>query len=280
MITGATRLAGVIGDPVRHSRSPAIHNAGYAAAGLDWVYVALPVPAGHGFEAVRAMPLLGIAGLNVTMPHKADAAAACDTSSADAAALGAVNTVVAREDGSLYGDSTDGEGFLRSLGDAGLDPAGRRVLVLGAGGAARAVVLALGRVGAGVTVAARRPEAADAAAALAPDGIGIVFGPAVEAALGRCDVLVNATPLGMAGEPVPTELAGIGPGHWVVDLVYAPSATPLLRAAAGAGAGTVGGLGMLVHQAALAFEQFTGVAAPLEAMRRAAGGPAGGTGTR
>lgn len=278
-ISGATRLAGVIGDPVRHSRSPAIHNAGYVAAGLDWVYVALPVPAGRGFEAVRAMPLLGIAGLNVTMPHKAEAAAACDVLSAEAAALGAVNTVVVREDGTLHGDSTDGEGFLRSLADAGLEPAGRQVLVLGAGGAARAVVLALARVGAGVTVAARRPEAAQAAAALAPGGIGIGLGPAVVAALGRSDVVVNATPLGMAGEPVLGELAGIGAGHWVVDLVYEPAPTPLLRAAAAGGARTVGGLGMLVHQAALAFEQFTGVPAPLEAMR-AASGPAGGAGRR
>ncbi len=123
-ITGETRLAAVIGDPVRHSRSPAIHNAGYAAAGLDWVFLALAVPAGRGAEAVAAMPVLGIAGFSVTMPHKADAAGACDELSADAAALGVVNTVVLREDGTIWGDSTDGEGLIRSLTDAGLDVAG------------------------------------------------------------------------------------------------------------------------------------------------------------
>jgi shikimate dehydrogenase len=139
-VTGETRLAAVIGDPVRHSRSPAIHNAAYAAAGLDWVFVALEVREGRGYDAVRAMPVLGISGLSVTMPHKADAARACDELTADAAALEVVNTVVLREDGSLWGDSTDGEGLVRSLADAGLDVDGRSVLLVGAGGAARAAV--------------------------------------------------------------------------------------------------------------------------------------------
>ncbi len=264
-ISGATRLAAVIGDPVRHSRSPAIHNAAYAATGLDRVFVALEVAEGHGFDAVRAMPLLGIDGLSVTMPHKADAARACDELSADASALGAVNTVVRRGDGSLWGDSTDGEGLLRSLVDAALDVAGRTVLVLGAGGAARASILALGRSGARVTVAARRVDAAHAAADLAPDASVIDLRTAMT---GDFEVVLNATPLGMGGEPLPVDAPG--PGQWAVDLIYHPPDTPFLVAAAARGAHCVGGLGMLVHQAALGFEAMTGVPAPLEAMRRAA----------
>ena len=114
-MTGATRLCAVIGDPVRHSQSPRLHNAAYAALGLDRIYVALEVPAGHGRAAVRSIVELGIDGLNVTMPHKEDAAAACDELTPDAAALRSVNTVVRRPDGTLLGASTDGEGFLRSI---------------------------------------------------------------------------------------------------------------------------------------------------------------------
>jgi shikimate dehydrogenase len=265
-ITGETRLAAVIGDPVRHSRSPAIHNAGYAAAGLDWVFLALPVPAGRGADAVAAMPVLGISGFSVTMPHKADAARACDELSADAVALGAVNAVVLREDGTIWGDSTDGAGLVRSLTDAGLDVAGLRVLVVGAGGAARAAVLALGRAGAAVTVTARRPEAAAAAARLALDGNVAPFDPA----LGQeFEVVLNATPIGMEGETLP--IATPGTGQWAVDLIYHPAETPFLAAAGARGARVVGGLGMLVHQAMLGFEAMTGHPAPVAAMRAAAG---------
>jgi shikimate dehydrogenase len=236
-IGAGTRIAGVIGDPVAHSASPALHNAGYAALGLDYVYVAFPVPAGRGGDAVRAMPVLGLVGLNVTMPHKADAARACDELSPDARVLGAVNTVIARPDGRLWGDSTDGEGFVRALRDDGIEPDGRSVLVLGAGGAARAVVLALGRHGA--------------------------------------RVVVNATPLGMHGEPPPFDPAVLRADHAVIDLVYHPARTPLLAEAKARGVRVAAnGLGMLVHQAALAFRAMTGREAPLDAMRAAvASGP-------
>lgn len=169
-VSAFTRVVGVIGDPVHHSLSPAIHNAAFVSLGLDWVYVAFPVPRGRGGAAVAAARDLGLAGLNVTMPHKADAAAACDDLTPDAAALGAVNTVVVRPDGRMLGDSTDGPGFLDALAEERIEVEGRRCLVLGAGGASRAVVLALGRVGAEVIVAARRPEAAADAARLAPGG--------------------------------------------------------------------------------------------------------------
>lgn len=267
-VTGATRLCAVIGDPVRHSRSPQLHNAAYDALGLDRIYLALEVPAGRGREAVRSILDLGIDGLNVTMPHKEDAAAACDELTADAAALRSVNTVVRRTDGTLLGASTDGEGFLRSLADAGVDPAGAELLVIGAGGAARAVVQASGRVGARVVVAARRPEAAAAAAALTPGGVAIDL-DAIPDALGTATIVVQSTPVGMDGESSPFDPSALGPQHAVCDLIYHPSVTPLLAAAAGRGARTVGGIGMLLHQAALAFELHTGHPAPLDAMRAA-----------
>ncbi|MBV8952301.1 MAG: shikimate dehydrogenase [Actinobacteria bacterium] len=266
-----TRVAGVIGDPVRHSASPALHNSAYAALGLDFVYVAFPVRAGRGGDAVRAVPALGLAGLNVTMPHKADAARACDALSPDAQALGAVNTVIPRPDGTLFGDSTDGDGFLRALHDDAIDVTGRSVLVLGAGGAARAVVLALGRAGAHVVVAARRPDAAADAAALAPgaQSRGI---DELERCVASVDVVVNATPLGMRGEHPPFDPGALAGRGAVVDLVYHPARTPLLLEAEARGVEMVtNGLGMLVHQAALAFRAMTGVEAPLEVMRAAVG---------
>jgi shikimate dehydrogenase len=170
----------------------------------------------------------------------------------------------------LVGDSTDGEGFRRSLVEAGHDPAGRSVLVLGAGGAARAVVLTLGRAGCDVTVAARRAEAAAQAAALAPAGRGMTWDQVAET-VPTVDVIVQATPLGMAGAPsMPFDPGLLRPGQVVADLVYHPLETPFLAAAAQAGAAPVSGLGMLVHQAALQVEAWTGRPAPLSEMLTAA----------
>jgi shikimate dehydrogenase len=264
-ITAATRVVGVIGDPVVHSRSPAMHNAAFAALGLDWVYVAFPVGRGEGGAAVRAVTTLGLAGLNVTMPHKADAAAACNDLAPEAADLGAVNTVV-NAGGALVGHSTDGDGFLRALDDEGVAVAGRDCLVLGAGGAARAITHALGRAGARVTVAARRPEAGRDAAALAPDATIAGFD---DVAVEGFDVIVNATPLGMHGEPAPFDPARLHAGQFVFDTVY-PADTPLLVEARKRGLRAAGGLGMLVHQGALAFSLWTGIAPPLDIMRAAA----------
>jgi shikimate dehydrogenase len=282
-LSGHTRVVGVIGDPVAHSLSPILHNAAFAALGLDWVYVAFPVPRGRAAEAVAAVPALGLAGLNVTMPHKEDVAGACDELTADAAALRSVNTVVALPDGRTLGDSTDGPGFLDALADEGIPVAGQPVLVLGAGGAARAVVLALGRAGADVTVAARRPDAATEAAALAPGAravpLGALAGPASAAPSSAADrvdpgefsVVVNATPLGMSGgDPLPVDPESLHAGQSVVDLVYHPADTPLLTAARAQGAQAVNGLGMLLHQAARSFRLWTGEEPALEVMRRAA----------
>lgn len=266
-VNGETRVTGLIGDPVGHSRSPAILNAAYRAAGLNWIYVAFPAPAGKGSDAVKGARALGLAGLTVTMPHKADAAWACDELTPDAAALGAVNVVTVAEHGRLLGASTDGEGFVRSVRDEGLDPAGLDVLVAGAGAAARAIVLALGGAGARVTVAARRLPKAEAAAGLVPGGHAATLADVDPAPFA---LVVNATPLGMQGEAGPLPADRLNPGQLVVDTVYHPMETPFLAAARARGIRCANGLGMLVHQAALAFELWTGVDAPLAAMRAAA----------
>ncbi|MFN8035975.1 MAG: shikimate dehydrogenase [Acidimicrobiia bacterium] len=268
-LTARTRVAAVIGDPVRHSLSPTIQNAAFAHAGLDWVYVAFPVAGGEGAAAVDAMRTLQLAGLNVTMPHKEAVAAACDELTPDARLLGAVNTVWRRDDGTVVGDSTDGEGFVRSLLEDGVEPAGRRVLVLGAGGASRSVVLALGRAGSEVTVAARRREAAEASATLAPGARPVTLAD-VDDAIGDFDVVVNVTPLGMQGEDPPFDVERLRPGQFVADTVYHPLETPLLARARARGVAGTNGVGMLIHQAALAFVRWTGRPAPVAVMRAAA----------
>ncbi len=270
--TGATQLYGVIGDPVRHSLSPVLHNAAFDALGIDAVYVALPVVRGEAGSAMAAMRVLGISGLNATMPHKEDAATACDELTDVARRLGVVNTVARLPDGGLLGDSTDGEGLLRSLAEEGIAVDGCRAVLVGAGGAARAVALALGRRGVELTVLARRADAAEAVASLAPRGRSACLGELrATRACSVADIVINATPVGMhddgAGLPVPAhDLAS----HTVaVDLIYHPAVTPWLAAARLRGNPTVNGLGMLLHQAALACERWTGLAAPVEAMRRA-----------
>lgn len=258
----------MIGDPVRHSLSPALHNAAFEALGLDWVYLAFEVPAGSAAAAVEGMRAFGIDGLNVTMPHKADVAAAVDALSPVAERLGAVNTVV-RRGGVLVGESTDGAGFIDALrADEGFDPAGKRCLVVGAGGAARAVVLALAEAGAAtVIVTGRTPERVAAAAELAGERGRV--GEAVEA--GDADLVVNATPVGMGDDGgLPVDPSLLGTGQVVADLVYHPLNTPLLAAARARGTVTVNGLGMLIHQAAHAFRLWTGEEPPLEVMSAAA----------
>lgn len=264
--TGTTSLAAVIGSPVRHSRSPAIHNAAFRALGLDWTYLAFEVADGAAAGAIAAMRSLDIRGLSVTMPHKAAVAQLVDELTDDAARLDAVNCVRWR-DGTLVGDNTDGPGFLASLDDAGVDVAGRRCVVLGAGGAARAVVLALARAGADeVAVVNRTPDKARDAAALA--GAGGRVGVASDVA--TADLVVNATSIGMGDDRLPLDPDLLREGVAVADLVYQPLTTPLLAAARGRGAAAIDGLGMLVHQAAIASESWTGRAPPVAVMRDAA----------
>ncbi|HSO94967.1 MAG TPA: shikimate dehydrogenase [Acidimicrobiia bacterium] len=266
-VTGHTTVAGILGEPVAHSRSPAIHNAAYAALGLDWVYVAFPVHPGAVAAALDGLRALGVAGCNVTMPHKHEAALACDTLEVTAAAIGAVNTVWVR-DGRLVGDSTDGPGFVDAARAAGVELDRARVLVLGAGGAARAIVHALGPL-ATVDVWSRRLDAAATTAALAATGDPIPS-ERLDDTVAASDVIVNATPLGMGGEAPPFDTGRLHPAQTVIDAVVAPPDTPLLAAAARRGATTVTGLGMLVHQAARAFTLLTGREAPLDTMWAAA----------
>lgn len=272
-ITGTTTVAGVIGSPVRHSLSPALHNAAFAAAGVDWVYTAFEVAPGQAGAALAAMRALGLGGLSVTMPHKDDIAAAVDVLSPAAAALRTANTVVRGADGRLEGHSTDGEGFVASLREAGVDPSGAAVAVLGAGGAARAVVDALARAGAAsVAVVNRTPDKAVVAASLA--GAAGVVGRAEHVA--GADLVVNATSVGMgsvgtgASDALPVDPALLRAGQVVADLVYHPLDTALLVAARAVGATTVDGLGMLVHQAALQQQLWLGALPDVAVMRAAA----------
>jgi shikimate dehydrogenase len=257
-ISAGTRLAAVIGSPVRHSLSPVIHNAAFAAAGLDWVFVALNVAPGRGAAAVEAMRVLGLDGLAVTTPHKEAVAAAVDEVDPAAAALGSVNTVVLR-DGVTHGYSTDGAGFVESLRAAGHDPSGARVAVVGAGAAARSVIDALDRAGVDrIAVINRSADTAARAAALSAQAE--VADPS---SIPLADLVVNATSIGMGSvgmgtDEVPFDRTLLHRDQVVADLVYHPLQTALLRAAADVGAATVDGLGMLVHQAVLQQELWTG----------------------
>jgi shikimate dehydrogenase len=273
-------VAGVIGDPVEHSLSPALHNAAFEALDLNWVYVAFPVAAGDGKAAVDAMRTLGLVGLSVTMPHKADVTAGLDRLGPVASRLGVVNTVsrFPSPDGDeLLGESTDGPGFIDALrGDDGFDPAGRSCVVLGSGGAARAITLALANAGAAsISVVGRRPQAVEACAQLAGGaGLAVVGrSEAVSNVVAGADLVVNATPVGMSsGDRLPFDLdpSVLGPTQFVSDLIYAPATTPLLAAARNRGAGSANGLGMLIHQAARQVEIWTGRPAPVEVMSAAA----------
>ncbi len=267
--TGSTRLAAVIGSPVRHSLSPAILNAAFAATGIDWIYVALEVAPGRGGAAVEAMRTLGIAGLSVTMPHKADAARSIDRPSASVVALGACNCVF-WDDDVLAGDNTDGDGFVAAFtAETGRPVAGLRFAVLGAGGAARSIIEALGRNGADAIDVWSRTAVSAAEAAK----VSSVASPVSIEQVHRSDVVINATPVGMAGGqnphgiPLPAEV--IREDQIVCDIVYEPRLTPLMVAAHQRGATVLGGVGMLVHQAARQFTHWTGLPAPLDAMKQA-----------
>jgi shikimate dehydrogenase len=266
-----TCLTGVIGWPLQHTLSPALQNAAFRERGLDWIYLAFPVPPHALADAVAGLRALGAMGVNVTMPHKESIVALLDDVSSDARALGAVNTVQ-RVGDRLVGHNTDVEGFREFVaGDAGVEVRGRRVLVLGAGGAARAVIRALDDMGsAEIVVAARRPESARAVALLARAASArAAEWQEAEVEVEAADIVINATPLGSAGES-PVARASFRSSQVVIDLVYAPPATPLVERARAAGAGAWGGLGMLIQQGAASFRIWTGQDPPLETMSAAA----------
>jgi len=267
VITGRTRVAAVIGHPVGHSLSPALHNAGFASLGLDWVYTAFDVAPGAATAALAAMRALGLGGLSVTMPHKEDVAAAVDVLDPAAAALRSVNTVVPLADGRLAGHSTDGDGFVASMAAAGEPVEGRVVCVLGAGGAARSIVEALARNRAAAVIVVNRSAAPAAAAVALAGGVGRI-GSADD--VRAADVIVNATPVGMGTRELPLDVGLLHGDQVVADIVYHPRRTALLDAADAAGAVAVDGIGMLVHQAAMQEALWTGRTPDIAAMAVAA----------
>jgi shikimate dehydrogenase len=268
VITGKTRVCAIVGDPVRHSLSPILHNAAFAAMDLDIAYVAFPVAIGSGAAAIQAVRTLSITGLSVTMPHKFAAATAVDRLTPQAARLQSCNTVYRdRADPEiLWGDSTDGDGFISGLSENGFSASGKRVVVLGAGGAGRSVVEALGRVGvADLCVVNRDSSKAESAAALAEIGrVGTL------ADVPDADLIVNATSVGMRPEDeLPPAAKLLQSRQLVADLIYHPVETALLGVARGLGASTMNGIPMLLHQAALQVNRWTGLEAPIDVMRHA-----------
>lgn len=260
--TGAAAVAGVAGWPIAHSRSPAIHNYWLEKHGIDGIYVPLAVPPESFERAVRALPCLGFKGVNVTAPHKEAAFRAMDETDQLSARMGAVNTVVVRADGSLRGENSDVSGFLEALkeGNPGWRGGDGPAVVVGAGGAARAVVAALEDSGASeIRLVNRTPERAAALAAVAGPVVEPRAWEARTEALDGAALLVNTTPLGMAGRPaLDLELSRLPAEATVCDIVYAPLETPLLAAARARGNVVVDGLGMLLHQARPGFRAWFG----------------------
>lgn len=277
---GPGRILGIIGHPVAHSASPAMHNAAFAAQGMHAMYGAFDVPPSQLEKAIAGIRTLGLLGVNVTIPHKEAVMAYLDDVAPTARQVGAVNTIINRG-GRLIGYNTDGWGFLLSLEERGIRLAGRSAVVLGAGGAARAVALHLGMAGvARLTIINRsrsRAEflAADLARARTPVRADVAEPGSGEAlaALAEAGLVVNCTPLGMDPdrESTPLEDVSILPGGCVVyDTIYRPLETRLLREARRRGLMTINGLAMLVHQGACAWEYWFGRRGPVDVMRTAA----------
>ncbi|RJX18724.1 MAG: shikimate dehydrogenase [Desulforudis sp.] len=278
MISGRTRVFGLLGFPVSHSVSPAMHNAAFAELGLDCVYTAFPVRPERLKEAVAAVRALDLGGVNVTVPHKESVGSFLDQLAEEARLIGAVNTIVV-QDGRLVGHNTDAGGFHRSLTEAGFEIAGKKVVLLGAGGAARGASVQLALAGVRRVVFVNRTVArAEALAALIKRlggqsaALSWDENEALEREITAADLVVQTTTLGMHPdtESCPPVLPQwLRRGQLVYDMVYNPRQTRFLQMAAEVGALTVSGAGMLLHQGALAFELWTGRQAPLDVMRGA-----------
>jgi shikimate dehydrogenase len=278
-ITGKTSLVGIMGWPVSHSLSPVMHNAAFAQLGLDWAYVPLPVRPENVEQALKGLAVLGFLGANVTIPHKQAVMRYMDELSDAAQITGAVNTIHLHN-GKFWGYNTDAIGFLNSLIQAGCHPHGLRVAVLGAGGAARAVVFALARAGADSIVVLNRTAErgaflVDDLATAFPESMlnfGLLTQESLEVLSDRIDLVVNSTSVGMypyiEDSPWPEDVPMLAQTTYC-DLVYTPLETRFLAQARAAGAKTIDGLGMLIHQGAFAFEKWTGHPAPVEIMRAA-----------
>ncbi|UCF39446.1 MAG: shikimate dehydrogenase [Acidobacteriota bacterium] len=274
-INAASRICAVIGDPVEHSLSPQIHNAAFRSAGINYAYVAFHVKRGDLKRAMEGVKSLGIRGMSVTIPHKIDIIPYLDQTDEVSGNVGSVNTVV-NEQGRLLGYSTDGHGALRALEAEGVEVGGRRVVLLGSGGAARAIAFALATVKPlphltilGIEDEEREQLCRDLRSKTALDiSSSYLADGSLEEALGKAEILCHATPVGMSPKSdqtvVPSHL--LHSGLAVFDAVYTPFETRLLKEAKAAGAVIVPGLGMFVHQAAIQFELWTGQSAPVEIM--------------
>ncbi len=263
MISGQAKIAGVMGWPVAHSLSPRLHGFWLDYHGVDGAYIPIPVSPDDIETVIKTLPKLGFRGANVTVPHKIPAFNAADELSPAAQAIGAVNTLVCREDGSIFGDNTDGYGFIANLriGAPTWNPSAGPALVLGAGGAARAVVWSLLDAGVpNVVLTNRTQEKADIIAKDMSGDVTVIPWDQREGAVRDAGLIVNTTSLGMTGKPaLELNITNVAESTVVTDIVYVPLQTPLLRDAAAVGCQIVDGLGMLLHQAVPGFETWFGL---------------------
>ncbi|MDP6162296.1 MAG: shikimate dehydrogenase [Acidimicrobiales bacterium] len=274
-ISGSTTLVGVIGNPVKHSLSPVILNAAFREAKMNWVYTAFETPEEKLADAISGIRALGIAGLSVTMPHKASVCPLLDEISDSAKKLQAVNCIV-NDAGNLKGHNTDGDGFLDAVKhDAGMDIAGKKVLVIGSGGSARSIIHSLGKAGVREIAVMNRTKkkAFDALELAGPVG-RYVEENEISEVVSEADLVINATPIGMSDTEditnFPVEPNLFTKGQLAVDLIYHPISTPWMKALRDREVEAHGGLSMLIFQAARAFKLWTGKEAPVDAMRKAA----------
>jgi shikimate dehydrogenase len=267
-LSGKTKIAGLFGYPVEHTLSPAMHNAAFEALGLDYCYVAFPVHPDSLQEGVKAIRALHLAGVNVTIPHKEKVIPFLDEVDKEASAIGAVNTIV-NSNGNLTGYNTDGRGFMQSFLDYGISVEGKDILVVGAGGASRAISYYLGKEAKNLFLYDIEQDKAEKLAAdlrkiLAKD-VALVHDIAK---IERFNILINATPLGLKeGDPLPFDTSHLRPDQIVCDLIY--KKTRLLEEASEKECIALDGLGMLLWQGVFAFELWTGVSPPVDIMREA-----------
>jgi shikimate dehydrogenase len=277
MISGKTIICGIIGDPIEHSMSPLMHNTAFKTLGLDYAYVPFKVKSLELRKAIEGIRGMNLRGVNVTIPHKVAVMPLLDRIDPLAEKIGAINTIV-NDDGILTGYNTDAAGFLQTLHERGIELAEKRVLLLGAGGAARAIGNILAAEKVKLIVLNRRQElswAEDLARRLvqsygADVEVGELTNENLKKAISDVDILVNATSLGMSPDndqtPVPADL--FPANITVFDIIYNPLPTRLLQEAKAAGARTIDGLEMLVQQGAVSFEKWTGIKAPVDVMRK------------
>mgnify|MGYP001558976632 FL=1 len=272
MITGKTKIIGIFGYPVEHTLSPYMHNAAFEAMGLDYCYIPFRVRPENLKTAINSIKALSLQGVNITIPHKEAIIPYLDELDREAELIGAVNTVLNKEK-RLIGYNTDGRGFVRSLREDGrIDPRGKKIMIIGAGGAARAIAFTLAIEGAGkIFIKDIIEEKAKELSSAISNKIyaEAIYIKDLKDRIGDVDILINATPLGMKKEdPLPVLPELLSQGLIVYDIVYNPPETPLLKEAKKRGAKTLGGLGMLLYQGALSFKIWTGQEPPVDVMRK------------